>query len=155
MEPSMSLAGGCACQGVRYRLRSAPMFVHCCHCKDCQRQTGTYPAGGGCVRMEHHRINAIAEQQVDDHMRLALARDLQRIWSDVLQEPLPTDLRRLIERLERVVVAGMSSRFRSDHPRARSDGGAVSHALTSRPTRTIGRGTQRAWRTIPRDRSRT
>jgi hypothetical protein len=41
MEPSMSLAGGCACQGVRYRLRSAPMFVHCCHCKDCQRQTGS------------------------------------------------------------------------------------------------------------------
>jgi hypothetical protein len=36
-----SLEGGCACGKVRYRLRSAPMFVHCCHCKDCQRQTGT------------------------------------------------------------------------------------------------------------------
>ena len=33
--------GGCACGQVRYRLRSAPMFVHCCHCHDCQRQTGT------------------------------------------------------------------------------------------------------------------
>jgi hypothetical protein len=33
--------GGCACGQVRYRLRSAPMFVHCCHCKDCQRQTGS------------------------------------------------------------------------------------------------------------------
>ena len=35
------LAGGCACGAVRYRLTSAPMFVHCCHCQDCQRQTGS------------------------------------------------------------------------------------------------------------------
>jgi hypothetical protein len=33
--------GGCACGAVRYRLGSAPMFVHCCHCRDCQRQTGS------------------------------------------------------------------------------------------------------------------
>jgi hypothetical protein len=35
------LEGGCACAVVRYRLGSAPMFVHCCHCRDCQRQTGS------------------------------------------------------------------------------------------------------------------
>ncbi len=35
------VAGGCACGVVRYRLGSAPMFVHCCHCRDCQRQTGS------------------------------------------------------------------------------------------------------------------
>jgi hypothetical protein len=35
------LTGGCACGEVRYRLESAPMFVHCCHCRDCQRQTGS------------------------------------------------------------------------------------------------------------------
>jgi len=34
------LEGGCACGEVRYRLMSAPMIVHCCHCRDCQRQTG-------------------------------------------------------------------------------------------------------------------
>lgn len=33
--------GGCACGAVRYRLESAPMFVHCCHCRECQRQTGS------------------------------------------------------------------------------------------------------------------
>jgi hypothetical protein len=35
------LEGGCACEAVRYGLTSPPMFVHCCHCRDCQRQTGS------------------------------------------------------------------------------------------------------------------
>jgi len=35
------MEGGCACGLVRYRLESLPMFVHCCHCRDCQRQTGS------------------------------------------------------------------------------------------------------------------
>lgn len=34
------LDGGCACAAVRYRLTSQPLFVHCCHCLNCQRQTG-------------------------------------------------------------------------------------------------------------------
>jgi hypothetical protein len=33
--------GGCGCGAVRYRMQARPMFVHCCHCEDCQRQTGT------------------------------------------------------------------------------------------------------------------
>ena len=35
------LEGGCSCGAVRYRLLSAPMFVHCCHCRNCQKHTGT------------------------------------------------------------------------------------------------------------------
>ena len=35
------LEGGCACGELRYRFASRPMFVHCCHCRDCQRQTGS------------------------------------------------------------------------------------------------------------------
>jgi hypothetical protein len=33
--------GGCACGAVRYRLTAEPLFVHCCHCLNCQRQTGS------------------------------------------------------------------------------------------------------------------
>jgi hypothetical protein len=33
--------GGCACGGVRFRLDAAPMFVHCCHCLNCQKHTGS------------------------------------------------------------------------------------------------------------------
>ena len=33
--------GGCSCGAVRYRLGSDPLIVHCCHCLNCQRQTGS------------------------------------------------------------------------------------------------------------------
>jgi hypothetical protein len=35
------LTGGCSCGAVRYRLTSEPLFIHCCHCLNCQRQTGS------------------------------------------------------------------------------------------------------------------
>jgi hypothetical protein len=38
---SVAREGGCACGAVRYRLTSEPMFTHCCHCLNCQRQTGS------------------------------------------------------------------------------------------------------------------
>src|SRR3954449_2104571 len=38
---SEKFEGGCACGSVRYALKTRPMFVHCCHCRDCQRQTGS------------------------------------------------------------------------------------------------------------------
>jgi hypothetical protein len=38
---NVSREGGCACGAVRYRLASEPLFVHCCHCLNCQRQTGS------------------------------------------------------------------------------------------------------------------
>ncbi|CAM8756009.1 CENP-V/GFA domain-containing protein [Burkholderia pseudomallei] len=33
--------GGCTCGAVRYRMTSRPLIVHCCHCRWCQRETGT------------------------------------------------------------------------------------------------------------------
>ncbi len=36
-----SLEGGCDCGGVRYRMTSMPIFVHCCHCRWCQRESGS------------------------------------------------------------------------------------------------------------------
>jgi hypothetical protein len=37
----MTFEGGCSCRAVRYRLASEPLFVNCCHCLNCQRQTGS------------------------------------------------------------------------------------------------------------------
>ena len=38
---SVPREGGCACGAIRYRLTSDPLFIHCCHCLNCQRQTGS------------------------------------------------------------------------------------------------------------------
>ena len=35
-----TLEGGCTCRAVRYRMTTKPLFVHCCHCRWCQRETG-------------------------------------------------------------------------------------------------------------------
>jgi hypothetical protein len=35
------MEGGCACRAVRYRLSSKPLFVNCCHCTWCQRESGS------------------------------------------------------------------------------------------------------------------
>ncbi len=36
----VTLDGGCDCRTVRYRLTRKPLFVHCCHCRWCQRESG-------------------------------------------------------------------------------------------------------------------
>ncbi len=35
------LTGQCACGALTYQMASEPIFVHCCHCSECQRQTGS------------------------------------------------------------------------------------------------------------------
>jgi hypothetical protein len=37
----MGQEGGCACGAVRYKVTASPLIVHACHCRDCQRLTGT------------------------------------------------------------------------------------------------------------------
>jgi hypothetical protein len=37
----MPLEGGCACGAIRYRLTEPPLIVHACHCRDCQRLSGS------------------------------------------------------------------------------------------------------------------
>lgn len=38
--PAYPLEGGCTCRHVRYRVWTPPLFVHCCHCRWCQRESG-------------------------------------------------------------------------------------------------------------------
>ena len=52
------LEGGCICGAVRYRLTSPPMFVNCCHCLNCQRQTGSAFAVN--VLVEADRVQLLA-----------------------------------------------------------------------------------------------
>jgi hypothetical protein len=40
MTDEFPIEGGCTCRNVRYRMQTPPLFVHCCHCRWCQRETG-------------------------------------------------------------------------------------------------------------------
>ena len=41
MPSNSGFEGGCTCKAVRYRMNRAPLFVHCCHCRWCQRESGS------------------------------------------------------------------------------------------------------------------
>jgi len=41
MASNTTFTGSCTCRQVRYRMTSHPLFVHCCHCRWCQRETGS------------------------------------------------------------------------------------------------------------------
>jgi hypothetical protein len=70
------LEGGCACGAVRYRLTSEPLFVHCCHCLNCQRQTGS--AFVINVLIEADRVELLQGEPVA--VDVARERGKQRIW---------------------------------------------------------------------------
>jgi hypothetical protein len=46
------MEGGCTCRAVRYRLTSKPLFVHCCHCSWCRRETGSAFALNALIEAE-------------------------------------------------------------------------------------------------------
>ena len=60
-----SLEGGCSCGAVRYRLMSEPLFTHCCHCLNCQRQTGSAFVINLLIEADRVEIVAGAPQPVD------------------------------------------------------------------------------------------
>jgi hypothetical protein len=57
--------GGCACGAVRYRLLSEPLLVHCCHCLNCQRQTGSAFVINLLIEAERVEVLAAAPQPVE------------------------------------------------------------------------------------------
>src|SRR5882762_10206926 len=86
--------GGCACGAVRYRLKSAPMFVHCCHCLDCQRQTGSAFVLNALI--ETDRIEKLSGEPIPIAMPTDSGRPhdvyrcptcLTAVWSDYGRRP--------------------------------------------------------------------
>ena len=41
MATNNSYEGGCSCGELRYRINADPLIVHACHCRQCQRITGS------------------------------------------------------------------------------------------------------------------
>jgi hypothetical protein len=60
-----ALEGGCSCGVVRYRLASEPLIVHCCHCLNCQRQTGSAFVVNILIEADRVELLAGAPEPVD------------------------------------------------------------------------------------------
>jgi Glutathione-dependent formaldehyde-activating enzyme len=67
------LAGGCDCRRVRYQLEGPPLFVHCCHCRWCQRETGASFALNAMIEADGVTLLG-AEPEVVNTLRVVKAR---------------------------------------------------------------------------------
>jgi hypothetical protein len=59
------LEGGCDCRHVRYRMQTKPLFVHCCHCRWCQRETGASFALNALIETDRVHVLGAAPELVD------------------------------------------------------------------------------------------
>ncbi len=57
--------GGCDCGALRYRLEDRPLFVHCCHCRWCQRETGASFALNALIESDRVAARGVAPDFVD------------------------------------------------------------------------------------------
>jgi len=65
MTSNDTFEGGCTCRQVRYRMKSRPMFVHCCHCRWCQRETGTAFALNAMIEADRVEVTAGEPELID------------------------------------------------------------------------------------------
>ena len=65
MTPDFPLSGGCTCRHIRYRMESPPLFVHCCHCRWCQRESGASFALNAMIEADRVTVLGVQPELVD------------------------------------------------------------------------------------------
>ena len=121
------LEGGCDCRYVRYRMTTAPLFVHCCHCRWCQRETGSAFVLNAMIESDRVQLLGAEPEIVDTPSASGLGQKIARcprcciaVWSHyagagpmvrfvrvgTLDEPdqLPPDIHIFTESKQRWVV---------------------------------------------------
>lgn len=80
--------GKCSCGAVEYELRRPPMFVHCCHCSWCQRESGSAFTVNALVETSNLRVSsgAITEVKIPSNsgkgqIIIRCAKCLVALWS--------------------------------------------------------------------------
>jgi hypothetical protein len=89
-----TLEGGCACGAVRYRLKTPPMFVHCCHCTECQNETGSAFVINALIETERIELRQGSPRRIpmsppgdDPHDIYRCRKCLVAVWSDYGRRP--------------------------------------------------------------------
>jgi hypothetical protein len=57
--------GGCDCREIRYRMLDAPLVVHCCHCRWCQRESGASFALNAMIESDRLQLLSGTPEMVD------------------------------------------------------------------------------------------
>jgi len=70
--------GGCDCRYVRYRMETPPLFVHCCHCRWCQRETGTAFALNALIESDRVTVLAGEPELIDTPSLSGLGQKIAR-----------------------------------------------------------------------------
>lgn len=60
----MRLEGGCGCRAVRYQVVGPPLVVHACHCRWCQRETGSAFALNAMIEADRITILGVEPELV-------------------------------------------------------------------------------------------
>ena len=56
LEELLPLHGRCTCGEVKYEVLNTPLFVHCCHCTWCQRETGAAFALNAFIETQYVKL---------------------------------------------------------------------------------------------------
>ncbi len=87
-DSASTFDGGCTCGRVRYRLESVPLFVHCCHCRWCQRETGASFALNAMIETDRVTLLGEPPERVDTPSASGLGQAILRcprcrvaVWS--------------------------------------------------------------------------
>ena len=72
------LDGGCDCRQIRYRMTTSPLFVHCCHCRWCQRETGASFALNAMIESDRVTLTAGEPEIVDTPSDSGLGQKIAR-----------------------------------------------------------------------------
>jgi hypothetical protein len=59
-----AIEGGCTCRAVRYRIEARPLYVHGCHCRWCQRESGSALAINAMIETDRVTLLAGAPERV-------------------------------------------------------------------------------------------
>ena len=90
-DPAISfpVEGGCDCKAIRYRIESAPIVVHCCHCRWCQRETGASFALNAMIEADRVTNLGIEPEVVNTPSQSGLGQKIARcptcriaVWSN-------------------------------------------------------------------------
>ena len=65
----MRLEGGCGCRAVRYQMEGPPLVVHACHCRWCQRETGSAFALNAMIEADRITILGVEPERREDFKR--------------------------------------------------------------------------------------